>query len=909
MSWARVAVARVRTLLRRKASDVELDEELQFDLDMRIEGHLRRGMSPAEARAAAHRDFGPLELTKERYREARSLFRLETFIRDVVYGSRSLVKSWVFSAVAVLSLMLGIGGNVAIFSLVDTVLLRSLPVRSPAQLRFLRKIGGRSPISYFSLPYYKQIRNHPELMDGVLAFFDAAGTLQVSADASRSGAQPELVRAQLVSGNYFSVLGVRPIAGRELSVQDDAAPDSHPVAVISYSYWHRHFNGSPTVIGTKLLINGSPFTVVGVTPPEFSGLTPGAPPDITVPVMMQSRVWLEPGSSIVGDAKFGWLRLMIRLRPDMPEPRIQAGLSVISRQIDENLAVTPARARRRVLTRIEFFPGERGLDALRHQFSRPLMILMALVGFVQLVACANIAVLLLARAVARQREIGTRLALGATRLRLIRQLLTESSIVAGLGASLGVLFAYATSKILLKVLADSPVPIDLTFVLDRRFLVFTVALTVITALICGLFPAIQTSKLDIASSLSSTGLILGNRSIGRARFSYGKILVVVQLALSLVLLVAAGLFIRSLNNLKQVAVGFEPDNLLLVTINPSMVGYRDPGLSNTYEALLARMHEIPGILSVTMMSHSLVTPGVDDAGFTVPGRTVQQGEPRGVNLDMVGSEFFETMKIPVLFGRGLNSHDGAHTDRVAIVTESIAKQYFKGENPIGKLASIGGPLLEIVGVTADVKFNSLRDEAARVVYLPYRQRPVWHPAPAQMIFAIRTGEQNPELIASTVRKVVSQYDRNLPIASIKTAELEITESLVQERLLAWLSAGFGILGLILGCVGLAGTMAHAVARRNNEIGIRMAIGAQRSEVVWMFLKESITLVLTGSILGLALACALSRFATSLLFGVKPTELSTIAAAALVLIAVIIGAALVPCYRASRMDPVTTLRCE
>jgi predicted permease len=592
MSWARVTIARVRALFGRGASERELEEELRFHVEMRTQDHLRSGMSLAEARTAAHRDFGGFDTTKEHYRDVRGVLWLETLCKDVVHGSRSLARDWVFSIVAILSLMLGIGGNAAIFSLIDTVLLRSLPVRTPEQLRFLKEVAGGSPISYFSVPWYKQIRNHTEVIDGMLAFFDADGTLLVSANAGRSGAQPELVRTQLVSGNYFSVLGVRPAAGREFSMADDAFPDSHPVAVISYSYWHRRFNASPTAIGAKMLINGNPFTVVGVTPPEFSGLTPGAPPDISVPLMMQSRIWLDPGSSIVNDPKFGWLRLMVRLRADLPEPKVRAGLSLISRQIDESLAVSPAAPSGIHAPRIELSAGQQGLDALRVRFSTPLLILMLLVGLVLLIACTNIAVLLLARAAARQREIGTRLALGATRLRLICQLLTESSILAAVGAMLGLLFAYTTSQLLLRLLADSPIPINLTFVFDRPFLLFTGALTVVTALICGLLPAIQTSKADITTSLSSRGLPPGYSRVGPARFSYAKLFVVIQLALSLVLLVAAGLFVRSLSNVKGVAPGFDPDDLLLVTINPSMIGYRDSQLSATYETLLARMREI-----------------------------------------------------------------------------------------------------------------------------------------------------------------------------------------------------------------------------------------------------------------------------------------------------------------------------
>jgi macrolide transport system ATP-binding/permease protein len=677
----------------------------------------------------------------------------------------------------------------------DTVLFRSLPVHNPAQLRFIRKAGGRCPASHFSLPYYVQMRNHRELADDMLAFFDAGGALQVSIDASGSHAQPEVVHAQLVSGNYFSVLGVRPIVGRALPVEADSAQHSEALAVISYSYWHRRFRGAPTAVGAKILINGNPFTVIGVTPPEFAGLTPGAPPDVTAPLTLQPLIWLEPGTSILSNARFGWLRLMLRLRAEVQEQAVRAGLSVISRQVDESLGVRPAAQRPNDVGHIELLPGERGLDALRLRFSKPLLVLMALVGFVLLAACANIAVLLLARA--RQHEIGTRLALGATSGRLMRQLLAESSVIAVAGSILGLLFAYAGSELLLKFLADSPIPIRLTFSIDGRLLAFVAALTVITALICGLFPAMQAIKLAIASSFWRGGRAGENSRPGHARFSRWKVLVVFQIALSLVLLVAAGLFIGTLKNLQGVDAGFDPHDLLLVTVDPSLAGYHEPLLSNAYGELLSRMRQIPGVASVTMTSHSLVSPGIDDAGFTVPGRTPKPGEPRGVNLDLVASDFFETMRVPVVLGRGIMRQDGDTNYRVAVITESIAKQYFSGENSIGKHASIGGPPIEIVGVTQDIKFNSLHDEGSRVVYVPYLQRPTWHPTPSQMTFALRTVEPHSDALASTVRQLIARYDRYLPITSIKPAEQQITESLVQERLLASLSVGFGVLGLTL----------------------------------------------------------------------------------------------------------------
>jgi macrolide transport system ATP-binding/permease protein len=905
----RVFVAQIRGLFTLNSSELNLDEELRFHMDMAIEEHRRSGMSADEARSAALRQFGSIESTKEQYRELRSLFWLETSVRDLAYAWRTLTKNWGFSTVAVVSLMLGIGGSTAIFSLMDAVLLRSLPVRNPEQLWFLMKTGGRSAQSYFSLPFYQQLESHNELCAGMLAFFDAGGTLQVSADLARLGNSSEMVQAQLTSGNYFSALGVKPILGRAFTMDDDREQDSHPVAVISYSYWRRRFSANTGAVGAKILLNGTPFTVVGITPPGFFGLTPGSPPDITVPLMMQSRIWLDPGDSIGKNAKFGWLRLMIRLRPDITEQRVQAGLSVLSRQINLNLVGSPATQAHPEITRIELTPGARGLDSLRMHFSRPLSMLMALALLVVLVACANIAVLLLARSASRQREIGTRLALGATRQRIIRQLLTESLMLAGIGAISGLLFACAATEFLLKILASSPVPTNLTFALDQHLFLFTAVLALITGLLCGTLPALQATSPDVAQTLSRGAPVFRRFGARRARRSYGKILVVGQLSLSLVLLVAASLFVTSLNNLQGLNAGFNPQNLLLVTVNPSLVGYREPQLSTAYQELLRRIRGVPGILSATISSHSLLTPGVDDSSFVVPGRTPRSGEPHGVNLNLVGSDFFETLGTPIMLGRAITTQDDEHAPHVGVITESLAHQYFGGENPIGKHISLGGPTLEIVGVAQDVKFNSLHDEAARVVFLSYRQRPAWHPPAPQMTFAVRTREQDSDGVAFSIRRLVSEYDRSLPIASIKTAEMQITESLVQERLLAWLAGAFGTLGLVLACVGLTGTMSYAVARRTNEIGIRMAVGAQRSQVVWTFMRESIALSVTGSLLGLVLACALSRLATRLLFSVKPTDPFMLAASALLLIVVVIGAASLPAWRAGRVDPAITLRCE
>lgn len=907
MSRARVIVARLQGLFTHKSSEQNLDDELRFHIEMRTEENMRRGMSSDEARSAALREFGGVESTKEKYREARRAFWIESFLKDSGYALRTLTKDWGFSAVSVLFLMLGIGGNIAVFSLMDTLLFKSLPVRDPEELRFLLKTGGRAPVPYFSFPFYQQLGNDSALSKSMLAFFDAAGTLEVSADIPRPGGSPEMAHAQLVSGNYFSVLGVRPIIGRAFSIEEDSAPDSHPVAVISYSYWRSRFAGDPAALGAKILLNGSPFTVIGVASPRFLGLTPGSPPDITVPLTMQPRIWLDPGMSIVKDASFGWLRLMIRLETGAAERGVEARLSALTRQIDSNLIAGPATLDDK--TRMKLTPGTRGLDALRVRFSRPLYVLMALVAFVLLIVCANIAALLLARGATRQREIATRLALGATRSRLITQLLTETLIIAASGALLGLVFAYGASALLLKALTYSAVPIKLTFTLDERLLLFTMALTVVTSLLSGMVPAFQATKPAMARSLSRGGTIFSRNNVTHSGLALGKMLIVLQLCLSLVLLIAGGLFIASLKNLQGLNAGFDPEDLLFITVNPSLVGYREPRLSTAYGELLKQIREVPGVMSATLSSHGLVAPDVDDSGFSVPGRAPRAGEPRGADLDMVGPEFFTTTRMPILLGRGITDEDGEHTPRVCVITESLARQYYSGQSPIGKRASLSGTPVEIAGVTKDVKYNSLHDEASRVVFLPYRQVPAWHPAIAQITFVVRTRQQNSDAVAAASRRQISNFDRSLPIVSIKTAKMQIAESLVEERLLAWLSGGFGTLGLLLACMGVIGTMAHTIARRTSEIGIRMAVGAQRLQLIWTFLREAIALSVAGSLLGLTLAYALSRLATSLLFAVRPTDLKTMVAAAILLDISVIGAALFPSWRASRVDPVSALRCQ
>ena len=910
MNWLRELARRLRMLMHRRQFDTDLEEEMRLHLELRQQQQIACGMAPDDARAAAQRGFGNVTSLKEKSHMAWGWEWFEQLAQDMRYGLRMLGKSPGFAAVAVLSLALGIGGNTAIFSLLDTVLLKRLPVKDPEQLVLLSEVGGRSEVQYFSEPVFQRIRVHKGLLVDVLASFDAAGTLQVSADMPGSGGSVEMAPAQLVSGNYYSVLGVPAFLGRTLEPDDDEVPEAYPVAVLSYSYWRRHFGTDRSVIGKEILLNGHSFTIVGVTGPNFFGIATGMPPDITVPIMMQSQVWLEPGSSILKDPTFGWLRMMARLRPDIPEQKAQAGLTVQFQQIETDFVggTTPADRQNIQRRHIELTPGSKGLDALRVRFSKPLLILMSLVGLVLLIACANLAALLLARATARRREIAIRMAIGASRGRLIRQLLTESALLSTAGALLGLMLAYAAAQFLLRILAQSTDHVELQFALDTRLLAFTSSLAIVSCILFGLFPALQISSPEISRTLPRGGSIFGHFRVGGIRRSYAQILLVVQIAFSLVLLIGAGLFVRSLQNLETLDPGFQRTNLLLVTVNPSLVGYREPQLSNAYDQMLARLAALPGIRSVSMSSHSLVSPGIDDSPFLVPDRLERPNEPRGVNLNVVGPRFFETMGIQMVLGRDFTWRDGETTPGVAVITETLARQYFPGESAVGKRVGLGGPLVEIVGVVKDAKFNTLRDPSSRVVYLPFRQTPAWHPPIVQMTFAIRT-EQKPLSIAASARHEIQEFDRSLPIVSIKTAEEQVEQSFVDERLIAWLSGGFGGLALILVCVGVVGTMAHSVAQRTSEIGVRMALGARTDDVIWLLVRDGLAPVLAGTVLGLAIGHAVTRLATALLFGVTATDPVTIFGAVTTLAAVAAIASLLPTLKAARIDPAVTLRHE
>jgi predicted permease len=826
---------------------------------------------------------------------------------------RVLVKSPVLTLVALLSLGLGIGANTAMFSLLDATLLKMLPVKHPEQLVLLNWTSGPKRIfglylgnmrrdpetgqetgTSFSYSVFEQLRDHNQSFD--LMAFAELDRLNVSIDG-----QAGLASGQLVSGTYYEVLGVEPILGRPITAEDDRV-GADPVAVISYGYWKRRFGGEASVIGQPINLNGSPFTIVGVTPRGFSGtLEVGTSPDVTLPVSTQMLV--GPKGPSLSNTNYWWLRIMGRLRPDVSDVQARADLGVTFQQV---VTADPVLSQKKgEIPQILLKPGGQGLSDVREEYSRPLWILMGVVGLVLLIACANIANLLLGRAEARQKEIAVRLALGASRVRLIRQLLTESVLLAIMGGFLGIALAYWGKDLLLSFLPDDLRSQALDSTISIRTLVFTSTLSLLIGILFGLAPALRSTRIDLTPALKSNA---SNLSRGRGRLSLSRALVVAQVALSLLLLIGAGLFVRTLQNLRGVEIGFNPENVLLFKIDPTLNGYKGERLASLYDQITERIRAIPGVESVGLSDRHLIGGGSSASNMTVPGYTPQPDEKMNVWIHIVGGDFFDVMQIPLLAGRKLGPQDDGKSAKVAVINETMARMYFNGEDPVGRRFSFGATTgegkIEIVGVARDTKNDRLRKAVPPSVYIPYKQAEDRE----GMGFEVRTTSA-PEGAVAAIQEAVQSIDNNLPLFGVRTQVEQINRSLVQERLFATLSSFFGLLALLLACIGLYGILSYGVVRRTGEIGIRMALGAQPGKVRWMVMRETLLMVLIGVVIGLSVAVASTRVVSSMLFGLTPIDPGTIAGATLLLIGVAALAGYLPARRASQVDPIVALRYE
>ena len=915
-----------RNILRKRAADQALDDELQSSIEVLTQEKIQQGLSRSEARRQALIELGGIDQVKEQVKENVHAFRLgsllDTFTHDIRYAFRMLRKSPGFTAVAVLTLALGIGANTAIFTVINSVLLNNLPVKNPEQLVLLtnpNEQGGgvgfndgvRDVLTY---PEFQAIAHNNTVFSGVLAASSSTSEIPAQPEGSGESDEAAPARVKLVSGSYFSVLGVNPILGRAFGTEVDNLRDANPVAVIGYGFWQGRFGGATDIIGRKLRVLQSTYTVIGVTPREFHGETAGDNPEIFVPLTMQSEIipgrdFLSPETNHFHKAE--WLQVIGRLKPGVSLAQATAAIGgEFQQMMQAEAAGMSAHDKQQYMTQsLPVTDGSRGASTLRGNFGKPLEILMAVVSLILLIACANIANILLARAAVRQKEVAVRVALGAGGGRLVRQMLTESILLAALGGAVGLLFAEWAEVALLRMVSvgNSPVPLDLHP--NGKILAFTLGVSVLTGVLFGLAPALRAKRVDLNSVLKAARGFVGTAS-RPGRVPIGKVLVVAQVGLSLLLLVVAGLFVRSFRNLSQSNLGYDRDHIVQFYTNAVTYGYQRAEVIPLYEQILQRIRAIPGIRAASLSDNGLLSGTDSQDPFTLEGEGKARKDEE-VRYDWVGPDFFAAAGIPILAGRDISPQDSGNGQRVGVINETFARRFFPHSNPIGQRVTIhesdGHFDFVIVGVATDSKHRNVRENPFPRFYAPYFN-PEGASWPPRARFIIRTFGA-PAGIGSSIREAVKDVAANLPPVTIQTLDQNLANSLATDRMITELSGAFGVLATILVCIGLYGIMAYAVAGRTNEIGIRAALGAQRASLLWLVLKESLLLVLVGVVIGVPIIFAAGKWISSLLFGVKPADPLALGAAALLMFVVAVFACYIPARRAMRIDPLIALRHE
>ncbi len=836
---------------------------------------------------------------------------MDGIVADLRYALRTLAKNRGFAAVAILTLALGIGANTAIYSLTDQILLRLLPVRDPDRLVVLRMPGPASGHVWsdiddgaqsFSYPFYKGLRDQGALLSGLAARF--AIPLSVSGDD-----RTERASGELVSGNYFDVLGVGPALGRLLTPEDDRQPGAHPVVVLSHGYWTRRFGASPAILNQGLLVNGRTLTVVGVARAPFNGIQLGQPADLFIPITMKAQ--MTPNWDGLDDVNDYWLQAMGRLAPGVSRAQAEASLqpvvrALVEEQVHNHRGLSAAKRAHLLDRKLLLAPGAQGRLVLQEEARGGLFLLSALVGLVLLIACANVANLLIARGVARRREIAVRLALGARRVHLMRQLLAESLLLAFAGGVVGLLVAaWSIDSILLLFPQDDGIA-ALSSDLDLRILAFNFGVALLTGLGFGLLPALRATRPDLVTAIKEQSAGAGTGT-GHVRLRKG--LVVAQIAVTAVLLITAGLFTQSLRRLKHVDLGLSVDNLMAVSIEPQLNGYSPERTTALFDRMRRDLAALPGVTSASAAKTAILTDSSEGSNATIEGFTAAGDESVHLLKNWVGPGYFATLGIPLLAGREFAETDSSQSPKVAVINQTMARKYFAGRDPIGMRFAFGAgddvkPDIEIVGVVRNSKHTTVRQKERPFVCMPYAQNPGLGEAAFYLQSTLPA-----DTLAPAVREVVRRIDANLPVFGVKTLALQLDQSLYGERLLMALSICFGLLAAILASIGLYGMMAYTVARRTSEIGIRMALGASARHVRGLVLREAMMMAAAGLLMGLPAALAAGRLARSLLFGVGPGEPLLLAVAGLLLIGVMLLAAYLPARRATRIDPMAALRSE
>ncbi len=899
----------------------EVDDELAFHLEMRMQRLVALGMTPEAARQEALRQFGNVDSVRDdcvimdEQRE-RAMSRADLFgelRQNIVYALRTLRRNPGFTAVVVCALALGIGANTAIFTLIDAVVVRGLPVSHPEQLIAVgdtRRVGslsqGAPRTDLLSYPLYKDIRNNPSLFTGVLAS-GRAGRLDIHVDGSAGAV--EHARGRFVSDNYFSVLGVPALIGRVFTGTEDQVPGSAPVATISYGYWTSRFHNDSTVVGKTILINDIRIAIIGVAPETFSGEIVGSTNDIWLPLSMHDV--LNPNQRILTDRSAGWLLLLGRAAPGVTLAQTKARLMpFIVRDIVTNAPGTIGQAFAASDPKPFISDGSRGFSAVRATFQAPLFTLMCGVVLLLCIICANVANLLLARAVARGKEMAVRLALGADRGRLVRQLLTESVVLAGLGTAVGLLLAWWGSNALLVLASDgSAIRLDLS--LDMRVMVFTLVVSFSAVLLFGLVPALRASRVELATTMRSNSQSVAGSALGHRgqRVPLGKLLIAGQVALSVVLLVGAAMLVHSLRNVQTQDVGLDRDHLLVVDVDVNAHGYGGPRLNALAHALRDRVATLPGVRAVAFSENGIFSGTDSGTNLQLPGFAMRTQDDSSVAYDAVSPDYVRSIGGRLIDGRDIAAGDESQPERVAVVNESLAKFYFPNERAVGKFLHFQDSLaVQIVGVIADTRDHSLDAKPDRRVYFSYVHTDTLIDYPSSLSLEVRT-TGDPAALAEQVRRAVVAVDPSLPINNITPLTTLMSQAIREERLVAKLASGFGVLALLLASIGLYGVMTYAISRRTGEIGLRVALGAQRSDVVNMVLFDALRLVGAGMFVGLALALVSTRLLQTQLHDVGAIDPVSIAVAVMVLAASAVIAVLVPALRASRVSPIVALRAE